>query len=63
LFVQHGVDVAFVNFNDEEILDEQCVKELEEEIMSVVEQAFAQPVIIWYYHCTGRQFSRLGMTK
>ena len=39
IFVQHGVDVTFVTLNDEEILAEQHVKELEEEIMSVVEQA------------------------
>jgi anti-sigma B factor antagonist len=39
IFVQHGVDVTFVTFNDEEILDEQHVKEIEEEVMSVVEEA------------------------
>ena len=39
IFVEHGVDVTFVTFNDEEILDEQHVKELEEEIMFVVEEA------------------------
>ena len=42
IFVQHGVDVTFVTFNDEEILAEQHVKELEEEIMTVVEQAKRQ---------------------
>ena len=39
IFVQHGVDVTFVTLNDEEILEEQRIKELEEEIMLVVEQA------------------------
>ena len=39
IFVQHGVDVTFVTLNDAEILEEQYVKELEEEIMSVVEAA------------------------
>jgi len=39
IFVQHGVDVTFVTLNDEEILEEQHVKELEEEIMFVIEEA------------------------
>jgi len=39
VLVQHGVDVTFVTFNDKEILEEQHVKEIEEEIMSVVEEA------------------------
>ena len=39
ILVQHGVDVTFVTFNDEQILDEQLVKELEKEIMFLVEQA------------------------
>jgi len=39
MFVQHGVDVTFVTFNVEEIVEEQHVKEIEEEIMSVVEEA------------------------
>ena len=39
IFVQHGVDVTFVTLNDEEILEEQHIKELEEEIMFVIEEA------------------------
>ena len=39
ILVQHGVDVTFVTFNDGQILDEQHVKELEKEIMFLVEQA------------------------
>ena len=39
IFVQHGIDVTFVTLNDEEILEEQHIKELEEEIMFVVEEA------------------------
>jgi anti-sigma B factor antagonist len=39
VFVQHGVDVTFVTFNDKEILEEQQVKEIEEEIMSIIEEA------------------------
>ena len=39
VLVQHGVDVTFVTFHDEEILEEQHVKEIGEEIMSVVEEA------------------------
>jgi len=46
VFVQHGVDVTFVTFNDEEILDGQSVKELEEEIMSVVEQARRENMVL-----------------
>ncbi|MHC4229142.1 MAG: STAS domain-containing protein [Planctomycetota bacterium] len=46
IFVQHGVDVTFVTFNDEEILAEQHVKELEEEIMTVVEQAKRQNMMM-----------------
>ena len=36
VLVQHGVDVTFVTFNDEEILEEQHVKEIEEEIMGLI---------------------------
>jgi len=39
IFVQHGVDVTFVTLNDEEILEEQHIKELEEEIMFIIEEA------------------------
>ncbi len=39
LFVQHGKNVTFVTFNDQEILNEQCVRELEEETMVLVERA------------------------
>jgi anti-sigma B factor antagonist len=39
VLVPHSVDVTFVTVNDEEILEEQHVKEIEEEIMSVVEEA------------------------
>ncbi len=46
VFVQHGVDVTLVTFNDQEILDEQHVRRLEEEIMSVVEQARRENMIM-----------------
>ncbi len=46
IFVQHGVDVTFVTLNDEEILEEQHVKELEEEIMSVVEEAKCENMML-----------------
>jgi anti-sigma B factor antagonist len=39
LFVQHGKNVTFVTFNDQDILNAQRVKELEEETMVLVEQA------------------------
>ena len=39
IFVQHGIDVTFVTLKDEEILEEQHIKELEEEIMFVIEEA------------------------
>ena len=38
IFVQHGVDVTFATLNDEKILEEQHIKELEEELMFVVEE-------------------------
>ncbi len=46
MFVQHGVDVTIVTFNDEEILSEQHVRELEEEMMFVVEQARRENMIL-----------------
>lgn len=46
VFVQHGVDVTFVTFNHEEILGELYVKELEEEIMSVVQQARRENMVL-----------------
>ena len=46
IFVQHGVDVTFVTLNDAKILEEQYVKELEEEIMSLVEAAKRENVML-----------------
>ncbi len=46
LFVQHGENVTFVTFNDQEILNEQCVKELEEETLALVEQARRQNMVL-----------------
>ena len=46
LFVQHGKNVTFVTFNDQEILNEQCVKELEEEALALVEQARRQNMVL-----------------
>ena len=46
IFVQHGVDVTFVTFNDEEILEERQVKEIEKEIMLVLEAAKRQNMVL-----------------
>ena len=46
IFVQHDPDVTLVTFNDPEILTERHVKELEEEIMVVVEQAKRQNMMM-----------------
>jgi len=46
LFVQHGKNVTFVTFNDQDILNAQCVKELEEETLALVEQARRQHMVL-----------------
>jgi len=46
IFVQHGVDVTFVTLNDEEILEDQHIRELEEELMFVVEEAKRQDMML-----------------
>ena len=46
IFVQHGVDVTFVTLNDEEILEEQSIKELEKELMFVVEEAKREDMML-----------------
>jgi anti-anti-sigma factor len=46
VFVQHGVDVTFVTFNHEEILNEQYVMELEKEIMTMVKQARRENMVL-----------------
>jgi anti-sigma B factor antagonist len=46
IFVQHGVDVTFVTLNDEEILEDQHIKELEKELMLVVEEAKRQDMML-----------------
>ncbi|MFC1636500.1 STAS domain-containing protein [Planctomycetota bacterium] len=46
IFVQHGVDVTLVTFNDEEILEEQHIKEIEERIMSVLEDSKRENMIL-----------------
>jgi anti-sigma B factor antagonist len=46
IFVQHGVDVTLVTFSDEEILEEQHIKEIEERIMSVLEDSKRENMIL-----------------
>jgi anti-anti-sigma factor len=46
LFVQHGRHATFVTFNDQEILNAECVKELEEETLALVEQARRQHMVL-----------------
>jgi anti-sigma B factor antagonist len=46
VFVQLGVDVTFVTFNHEEILNEQYVMELEKEIMTMVKQARRENMVL-----------------
>lgn len=46
VFVQHGVDVTFVTFIHEEIIDEKYITELEEEIMNVVKQARRENMVL-----------------
>jgi len=46
VFVQHGGNVTFVTFNDPNILTDQRVKELEEELMPLVEQARRENMVL-----------------
>lgn len=46
LFVHHSKDVTLVIFNDQNILNAQRVKELEEETMAVVERGRRQNMVL-----------------
>ena len=61
IFVQHGVDVTFVTLNDAEILEEQYVKELEEEIMSVVEAAKRENMMLDFCYVKFMTSAFLGL--
>ncbi|MCP4610282.1 MAG: STAS domain-containing protein [Planctomycetes bacterium] len=46
VFVEHGIDITVVTFNHKKILSEQYLKELEKELMSVVEKARRQNMVL-----------------
>jgi len=46
LFTRHTADTTFVTFCDEDILNEKCVKELEQEIVFLIEHARRQKMVL-----------------
>ena len=61
IFVQHGVDVTFVTLNDEEILEEQHIKELEEDIIFVIEEAKRENMMLDFCNVKFMSSAFLGL--
>ena len=61
LFVQHAVDVTLVTFKDIEILDEGHIKELQESILSIVEQAKRRDMLMDFCNIQYMSSAFLGL--
>lgn len=61
IFVQNFPDVTVITFMDEEILSEEYIKELGESIMSAVEQARRQNLVLDFSNVKFLSSSVLGL--
>ena len=61
LSVQHGDDITFVTFNDEQILEMACVKRLEESLNAIVDAWKCQNISLDFSNVHLMSSSFLGL--
>lgn len=61
IFVEHTPDTTIVTLNDEKILEDEQIKEIEDSIMVVLEQARRLDMILDFCHVRFMSSSFLGL--